>query len=224
MKRYEIAHLDALERVPVGEEGLTWRPVRRRLGIGAFGVNAYTAEAAGQDVVENHNETSSRHEELYVVLTGHASFSLGEDHVEAPAGTFVFIRDPELQRGAKASEPGTTVLALGGRPGEAFQPSAWEHWFIAYGQHRADPERAIAELEAGLAQHPDHPTMLYHLACFESKAGRASAALEHLQRAIDRDGRLREWARDDEDFSGLRDDPRFVSAIAGKPDAGGPSP
>ena len=86
-----------------------------------------------------------------------------------------------------------------------------------------EPERAIAELEAGLAQHPDHPTMLYHLACFESRAGLAAAALEHLQRAVDLDGQLRAWARDDEDFSGLRDDPRFVSAIAGEPDADGPS-
>ena len=223
MTPYDVTHLDELERVPVGEDGLAWRPVRRRLGIGAFGVNAHTAEAAGQEVIEDHTETSNRHEELYVVLTGHACFSLGEEHVEAPAGTFVFIRDPELQRSAKACEPGTTVLALGGRPGKAFQPSAWEHWFIAYGQHRAEPERAIAELEAGLAQHPDHPTMLYHLACFESRAGRAAAALEHLQRAVDLDGQLRAWARDDEDFSGLRDDPRFVSAIAGEPDADGPS-
>lgn len=223
MKHYDITHLDELERVPVGEDGLTWRPVRRRLGITAFGVNAYTAEAAGQEVVENHTETSNRHEELYVVVTGHASFSLGEEKVEAPAGTFVFIRDPELQRSARASEPGTTVLALGGRPGEAFQPSAWEHWFSAYGQHRAEPERAIAELEAGLAQHPDHPTVLYHLACFESRAGRADAALEHLRRAIRRDGRLGAWARDDEDFSDLRGDPRFDSAIAGEPDAEGPS-
>ena len=43
-KAYEVAHIDDLDRFPVDDEGLLWRPVRRRLGITAFGTNAYTAE------------------------------------------------------------------------------------------------------------------------------------------------------------------------------------
>ena len=33
---FQIAHLDDLERLPVDEEGLVWRPIRRRFGISAF--------------------------------------------------------------------------------------------------------------------------------------------------------------------------------------------
>jgi hypothetical protein len=37
----------------------------------------------------------------------------------------VFVRDRSVRRGARAEEPGTTVLALGGEPGEAFRVSPW---------------------------------------------------------------------------------------------------
>lgn len=210
---YQVAHLDELDHVPAGEQGLTWRPVRRRFGVRAFGVNAYTAREPGQEVVEDHTEGTNRHEELYVVLTGQATFRVGEERIDAPAGTLVFIRDPDVRRGAEAAEAGTTVLAIGARAGEPYRPAAWEHWFIAYGQYGEDFERAIEELRAGLEQHPDHPVMLYHLACFESRAGRLDDALGHLERAVALDGRAAEWARDDADLEAIRDDPRFVSAV-----------
>src|SRR6202011_2261247 len=95
---YEVAHIDDLERYPVDDEGLVWRPVRRRLGIQAFGTNAYTAEKAGDRVVE----------ELYFVANGRATFSLEDEEVNAPAGTFIFAR-PGTKRGAVAAEPKTTV-------------------------------------------------------------------------------------------------------------------
>ena len=44
---YGVAHIDDLETFPIeGQEGLTWRPVRRHFDIRAFGVNAYTAANA----------------------------------------------------------------------------------------------------------------------------------------------------------------------------------
>ena len=44
-----IARIEELERYPIeGQDGLTWRPVRRHFDIQAFGVNAYTAEEAGR--------------------------------------------------------------------------------------------------------------------------------------------------------------------------------
>ena len=108
---FGIARIDELEAYDVAEGGLTWRPVRRHFDIRAFGVNAYTAERAGQRVVEEHREESG-HEELYVVLTGRATFKLdGEEH-DAPAGTLVHCL-PGTLRGAVAAEPGTTVLGIG---------------------------------------------------------------------------------------------------------------
>ena len=50
---------------------------------------------------------------------GPRAFILGDDEVEVPAGSFVFLRDPQTKRGAARRGPGTTVLAVGGKPGEA---------------------------------------------------------------------------------------------------------
>jgi hypothetical protein len=224
---YEVTRLDELDRIPVGGHGLLWRPVRRRLGIEAFGVNAYTAEETGQEVVEHHDETGSgagKHEELYVVVRGKATFTLDEEKIDAPAGTFVFVRDRKVKRGAYAEEPGTTVLALGGKPGEVFQVSPWEYYFAAIPAFREkDYASGIEIVREGLERYPDNPNVLYTLACFESLAGDADSAIDHLRHAAAVEPRVADWAKADSDLDPIRNDPRFESAVAGKPDAGGES-
>jgi hypothetical protein len=64
--------------VPIHGGELGWVPVRRRLGIGAFGVNAFRAARKGDAVVEDHVESPGQ-EELYVVLRGRARLVVGED-------------------------------------------------------------------------------------------------------------------------------------------------
>ncbi len=214
MKPWQSAHLSELESVP-GPGTLRWTPVRRRFGITAFGVNAYTAADVGQDVVEEHTEESLGHEELYVVVAGRATFTLDGEEVDAPAGTLVFLADPAVKRYAKAAEPGTTVLAVGGEPGR-HDVSAWEWFFAAYAYaDEGDYDKAISELEAGLEQRPAHPPLLYHLACIEARAGRHEQALEHLNLAVAGDARVLEHAATDDDLASIRDDPRFPAAPAG---------
>jgi hypothetical protein len=116
MKGWEVASLTALESMP-GPGTLRWTPVRRHFGITAYGINAYTAVEAGQDVVEEHSEERLGHEELYLVVSGSATFVLDGEEVTVPAGSVVFLRDPAVRRYARADEPGTTVLAIGGKPG-----------------------------------------------------------------------------------------------------------
>ena len=109
-------------------EGLTWHPVRHTLDITSFGTNAYTAAAAGDLVVEPHDE--DEFEELYAVVSGGARFEVDGEAIEAPAGTLVFVTPPS-QRVAHATEPGTTVLAVGAVPGRAFEVSGWEERWLA---------------------------------------------------------------------------------------------
>ena len=211
---FELAHLDELESHPVGSEGLRWRPVRRRFGVEAFGVNAYTADA-GQEVVEHHDEVpqgggAGGHQELYVVVRGHATFELDGEEVDAPAGTLVFVRDPAVRRGAVAREPDTAVLAVGGAPGEPYRISPWEYAFEAFGYHRTgEYERGLEHLRRGLDRYPDNWSLLFNLACYESLLGRREDALEHLARAVELSPRALELAQTDEDFDPIRDDPRF---------------
>jgi len=197
---YRVAHLDELDRVPV-EHGLEWRPIRRHLGIQAFGVNAYTSEKVGDWVVEEHTERSRRHEEIYMVVRGRARFTLGTDGFDAPEGTIVFISDPDLKRVAVAEEEGTTVLAVGSAPGEAFTPDAWEWYFQAYEQ---PVEQGIETLQHGIEELGDDGRLYYHLACLEVKAGRLDDAKTHLARAVELDPKLAEQAERDDDLKEVR--------------------
>ena len=89
-------------------------------------MNCFIQPDAGGKLVEDHRETETNHEELYVVLSGRAEFVVGSDPFDCPAGTCVAIRDPQLKRSAIAIEPGTTVLAIGGTPGQPYQVSRWD--------------------------------------------------------------------------------------------------
>jgi quercetin dioxygenase-like cupin family protein len=205
---YEVAHLDELDRFPVDDEGLVWRPVRRRLGIEAFGCNAWMAEKAGDRVVEEHSEQDG-HEELYFVASGRATFALdGEEH-DAPAGTFVFCR-PGTRRGAIAAEDGTAVVVFGAKPGVPHEISKWERIYVALAHLRTgDEAKAREEMEAAIAEHPAEWQGYYNAACIEARTGNGEAAIAHLKQAVELDPKAAEYAAEDEDFEALRDDPEF---------------
>ena len=213
----KVISLDEIEHVP-GPGSLTWLPVRRTLGIEAFGTNAYVAAEAGEDVVEPHTELDENadpahgHQELYFVARGHATFTIDGERHEAPAGTYVFLPDPTSHRHAVANEPGTTVLSFGGPP--AFQPSAWEWAFAAAPLLRSDPERARSLLAEGLEHRPNDSGLVYTLGCLEAIEGDADAALRLLERAFAAQPALRRWSRDDDDLVSLRDDVRFQRLTA----------
>jgi len=209
---WEAVRLDELDSISV-LESLVWHPVRRRFGIRAFGVNAYTSERVGGLVVEEHDETgggAGGHEELYVVVSGRATFTLGGETVDAPAGSLVYVADPAVRRKAVAEEAGTVVLAVGGEPGRAYEVSVWEYYFAAAPAFRAERwDEAIALMEEGLAERPGHPALLYNLACAESRAGRLDEALAHLRQAIEGNPDWAARAREDADFDAIRGDPSF---------------
>jgi mannose-6-phosphate isomerase-like protein (cupin superfamily) len=186
--------------------GLRWRPIRRTLGIEAFGMNAYTADAAGDEVVESHTEQTLGHQEVYIVLSGRATFELDGDTLDAPAGTVVFLRDPATRRHATAAESGTTVLAVGGKPGEAYSPSAWE-WYFEAERFRdpLDPEAALRLMDEANERFPDHPGVVYSTACWLALAGRDDEALQTLKDAIELEPRAREWAASDDDLVSIRE-------------------
>jgi tetratricopeptide (TPR) repeat protein len=203
------AHVDELERVEM-DDGFVWRPVRRRFDIRAFGVNAYAPREAGAQVVEEHTERQLEHEEMYLVLRGRARFTIGEDEHELGPGQLVFVRDPQLRRGAVGLTDDTIVLALGGKPGEAYEPSAWETMFYAVTAMREERwDDAIRIHEEALEERPDHPALLYNLACMEARGGRRVGALLHLKRAVELEPQWAEAAAEDSDFASIRDEPGF---------------
>jgi quercetin dioxygenase-like cupin family protein len=93
---------------------LHWRPLRRTLGIEAFGINAYTADKAGDDVVERHSEETLRHEEIYVVLSGSGRMKLDDEVIELERLDAIRVA-PGVMRGFEADDGGLEILAFSPR-------------------------------------------------------------------------------------------------------------
>jgi tetratricopeptide (TPR) repeat protein len=199
---YTVVRIPEIE--PIAVAGVQWKPLRRTLGIDAFGINAYAATAVGEHVVEEHTEETLGHQEAYVVIVGRATFSLDGEEIDAPQGTVVFVRDPKVRRSAVAVEPGTTVLAIGGVPG-AHTPSAWE-WYFEAEKYREGEDHAAALELLGDAQErfPDHAGVLYSLACWQSLAGDTDAAIASLQAAFELEPKAAKWAEGDADLDAIR--------------------
>ena len=105
--------------------------VRRHFDVQSFGVNGASGNEGDQLITEHDERADSDygtegHEELFVVVSGHAVFTVAGEEIDAPAGTLVFVRDPASLRSARALVDGTSALAMGGRPGVPFAVSRWE--------------------------------------------------------------------------------------------------
>ena len=197
-----MLEISEIEPIPVAD--VLWKPLRRTLGIDAFGINAYSAARAGEHVVEEHTEEKLGHQEAYVVIAGHATFTLDGVDLDAPNGTVVFVRDPLVRRHAVAVEPGTTVLAIGGAPG-SHKPSAWE-WYFGAERYRSshDYTAALELLADGLERFPNDPSILYSIGCWEAMAGNTDAAITALSSAFELDPKSVDWAKDDVDLDAIR--------------------
>jgi mannose-6-phosphate isomerase-like protein (cupin superfamily) len=206
--KMQVARLD-----DIGRRGRSI-PVREHLGIHAFGVNAYTPGDDGT-LINEHTESGSGQEELYIVLDGNATFEVDGETFDAPAGTYVFV-GPDSRR--KATGEGT-VLAVGATEGQAYRALDWgEAWplhsesMTAYGEQRyAD---ALDAVRRGLERFPDQPGLNYNYACFATLAGETDdETFSHLKRSVELFPPFRTQAREDDDLAAVRDDPRFEEAL-----------
>lgn len=214
-KSFDVVALDDIEpghehdgRIPIN--------IRRHFDIRGFGVHATRAVGDGH-VVGEHDEVSlgaSGQEELYLVLSGAATFNVDGEPVFAPAGTIVFVRDPAAKRSAIAKEEGTTVLAIGGTPGAPYELHVGELMNGMWEPYRAgDFEGALEALQPVLKERPE-ALAFFNVACMEARLGRSDDAIRHLEQAIEDDDRIKEHIRTDEDLDSLREDPRFEALTA----------
>jgi hypothetical protein len=209
MGGYAVAHLEEINEISDGR--CPSRPVRSHFGITSFGINAWSGREAGDQIINEHDEGEEEEgeEELYLVQRGRARFELDGERVDAPAGTFVFA-SPGVKRAAFAEEPGTTIIAVGGTPGKAYEPSGFEFWAPLAPLYEAGEYAEAAERGRELMRaHPEYAGLIYNVACCESLAGQTDAAIEHLRLSIERSEGSRSSAAKDSDFDPLREDPAF---------------
>jgi tetratricopeptide (TPR) repeat protein len=110
----------------------------------------------------------------------------------------------------EAAIPPLTRASAGGRRSgrvEAWMGLGW-CW-----KRLGNLDAAIESLMTGLAAFPDQPILHYNLACYHSLAGGVQAAIDHLTKAIEIDGRFRDLTGAERDFDAIRTDPRFVAAV-----------
>jgi tetratricopeptide (TPR) repeat protein len=132
---------------------------------------------------------SLRHQPLASFLEGEALRALGEWNAAIPA---------------------LTRATAGGRRGGRLE--AWMG--LGWCWKRLDRlDDAIGALREGLTAFPEEPILHYNLACYHSLAGGVQAAIDHLTRAIEIDGRFRDLTGAERDFDAIRTDPRFVAAV-----------
>ncbi|MDF3046470.1 MAG: Cupin 2 conserved barrel domain protein [Ornithinibacter sp.] len=213
MAGYAVAHLDEIEEFE--DAGAHYRPIRHQLGITAFGVTAWTGHAAGDRVINEHDEGDpTADQELFLVLRGHAEFEIDGDRVDAPTGTLVFVA-PGIKRTASAKEPGTTIIAVEGTPGKGYDARGWELWAPLAPLYFAGEYAEVADrLQAVVIAAPQYPMLFYNLACCESLLGRPSDALDHLRHAIEMSEEFRESAKDDSDLDPIRQEPAFTELVS----------
>jgi mannose-6-phosphate isomerase-like protein (cupin superfamily) len=211
-RNYGVVALDELERYPAMSGAPVLIPLRRHFEVRAFGINCWTAPI-GSPVIERHSEPDGD-EEVYVVLRGRARFTVHDETFDAGPATLVHVQ-PNTVREAIAIEPETVVLAVGAKPGEAFEPKSWEDLQIAFAEARArGEEEARALLSEMLVREPHAWQPAYNAASFEALTGNADAAFEHLARALALGPpRVRQLAAHGEDLAALRSDPRWQRLI-----------
>jgi hypothetical protein len=191
-----------VETVPWRDTDVVWRPLRAALGLHAFGASAFSAQQPGQLVVEPHREENDGrgHEELYIVLEGHASFRLDADVLSAPAGTLVRVA-PSVHREATALVAPTTVLAFGAPATFKVAGSEWTERARPFMQ--TDPIRARRILDEGLRELRESPGLTYGIALLAAAEGRHDDARDALTRAIAAEPLLRREAAQDPSLAPL---------------------
>lgn len=193
---------DASIAIQGGE--LQWVPVRRRLEIGAFGINAFRAARKGDALIEDHVESPGQ-EELYVLLKGRARLAVGEETIDVSAGTCVFVPGPDMRRRGIALEDDTIMLAVGGWRERPYHPLPWEPIYLAQEAiDRGDWAAAAETLDREAGEHRDTAILQFRLACCHARLGEHELALEELRRSIEIDPKMRDRAASAEDLESLR--------------------
>jgi mannose-6-phosphate isomerase-like protein (cupin superfamily) len=101
-----------------------WQPLNAPLSIDAFGVNAMVCDP-GEEFEIGHDEGDTGQQEVYVVISGLAEFTVGEQRLQAGPGVVVSAPDAHAWRSYRALEPETRIVCVGAAPAEAAPYGEW---------------------------------------------------------------------------------------------------
>jgi mannose-6-phosphate isomerase-like protein (cupin superfamily) len=93
------------------------------LGVQSFGLQVLDLPAGFEDYPE-HDHVQDGQEEVYVLLSGSAEFTVAGERVRAEAGSMVRV-EPASKRKLVPGKDGARILAIGCAPGDYERPEAF---------------------------------------------------------------------------------------------------
>jgi len=120
-----------------------FRRVRAGLGVTSFGIAVIDLPARFEHYPE-HDQSHDEQEEVYTVLSGRATLSVGGEDHELEPGVFARVGAAEKRKLVTADEP-ARVLAMGAIPGKVYEPPEFSY------EGATSP--SMSELQAKSEQH-----------------------------------------------------------------------
>lgn len=97
-----------------------FRRVRAGLGVTAFGI-AVIDLPPNFTRYPTHDQSHDSQEEVYTALSGKATLEVGGEEHELEPGVWARVGPTEKRRILTGEEP-VSILAIGGTPGQAYEP------------------------------------------------------------------------------------------------------
>ena len=176
---FRTLRIDELD--PIAVTGLRWHPFAMPSACAPSASTRTRRRRRGR--IEEHTEDGSDHEDSTSCSPAAPASELDGERIDAPAGTLVFLPS---RRPAGTRSPRRTARPCSPSAAPDHEVSSWEWRFRA--QPHIDPEeweKGIALMHDGLAANPGEASLLYNLACFETRLGRLDDAAAHLREAVD---------------------------------------
>jgi mannose-6-phosphate isomerase-like protein (cupin superfamily) len=117
MADYTAKRIEDMEAVFLG----AFKRARAELGVEAFGMQVIDLPP-NLDSYPEHDHVESGQEEVFVVMRGGGEIEVDGERVAIDPETIIRV-GPEARRKLWPGEQGMRVLALGGTPGQPYEPS-----------------------------------------------------------------------------------------------------
>ena len=95
---------------------------RAALGVSAFGMQVIRLPPDSAEMAPEHDHLHDGQEEVYVLLSGSCELDVAGVRIDLAEGMMVRVGPGERRR-LRSGSTGARVLAVGGRPGQAYEPS-----------------------------------------------------------------------------------------------------
>jgi mannose-6-phosphate isomerase-like protein (cupin superfamily) len=116
MADYTAKKIDDMEAIARGG----FKRARAELGVQSFGMQVIDMPPNFENYPE-HDHSEGGQEEVYLVLRGSADVDVEGERVSLDENTIIRV-GPEAKRKINPGPQGVRLLAIGGTPGEAYEP------------------------------------------------------------------------------------------------------